>query len=48
MDLMELNEEVENFAFASTFPHMLEQNEEIERLRAIHEFIQEYKQRLAD
>jgi hypothetical protein len=28
---------------AESFPHKLNANEEVERLKAIHEFIQEYK-----
>ena len=33
---------------ADSFPHKLDSNEEIERLKAIHEFILEYRQQLAD
>jgi hypothetical protein len=31
-----------------SFPHRLTVNEEVERLKAIHEFIQEYRQEIAD
>jgi len=31
-----------------SFPHKLTVNEEVERLKAIHEFIQEYRQEIAD
>lgn len=33
---------------ADSFPHRLTVNEEVERLKAIHEFIQEYRQEIAD
>ena len=38
----------EEKSIAESFPHKLDAHEEVERLKAIHEFIQEFKQELAD
>ena len=39
----ELLEGEDEKSVPDSFPHKLTANEEIERLKAIHEFIQEYK-----
>ena len=42
-----LDDEFEK-SIADSFPNRLDDNEEVERLKAIHDFIQEYKQEIAD
>jgi len=44
----ELLEGEDEKSFAESFPHKLDAHEEVERLKAIHEFIQEFNQEIAD